>query len=57
MKRKALIKKISEAGCVFVRHGGSHDLYGNPKTGKRQPVPRHNEIDEHLARHIIKILS
>jgi len=57
MKRKDLIKKISEAGCVFVRHGGSHDLYRNPKTGKKQPVPRHNEIDEHLAKHIIKILT
>ena len=56
MKRKELVKKICEAGCVFVRHGGNHDLYMNPKTGKRQPIPRHNEIDEHLARHIIKIL-
>jgi predicted RNA binding protein YcfA (HicA-like mRNA interferase family) len=57
MKRKVLLKKISESGCVFIRHGGSNDLYVNPKTGKRQPIPRHNEIDEHLARHIIKILT
>ncbi len=57
MKRKELVKKINEAGCVLVRHGGKHDLYMNPKTGKRQPIPRHNEIDEHLARHIIKILK
>ncbi len=32
-------------------------LYKNPKTGKKQPVPRHNEIDEHLAKHIIKELT
>ena len=57
MKRRELIKIISEAGCVFVRHGRSHDLYTNPKTGKKQPVPRHKEIDENLARHIIKILT
>jgi hypothetical protein len=29
----------------------------NPKTGKKQPVPRHNEIDEILAKHIIKELT
>ena len=57
MKRKDLLKLLHEKGCVFVRHGGSHDLYKNPQTGKKQPVPRHNEIDEYLSKHIIKILS
>ena len=56
MKRKELIRKIASTGCVFVRHGKRHDLYENPKTGKQQPVPRHNEVDENLARHIIKEL-
>jgi mRNA interferase HicA len=32
-------------------------LYKNPKTGKKQPVPRHREIDEQLARHILKELA
>ncbi len=57
MKRKNLIKRLTNSGCVLVRHGGRHDLYTNPKTGKKQPVPRHNEIDEHLAKHIIKELT
>jgi len=57
MKRKTLIKKISSMGCIFVRHGSNHDLYKNPATGNKQPVPRHHEIDEHLARHIIRELS
>jgi mRNA interferase HicA len=57
MKRKEYIKRISAAGCLFVGHGNLHDLYRNPKTGKRQPVPRHDEIDENLARHIIKELT
>jgi predicted RNA binding protein YcfA (HicA-like mRNA interferase family) len=57
MKRRELIKRITEAGCVFMRHGESHDLYKNPRTGKKQPIPRHNEIDDHLARHIINILT
>ena len=56
MKRKDLLKKILSVGCVLVRHGGRHDLYINPKTGKKQPVPRHGEIDEILAKHILKEL-
>jgi len=57
MKRKDLIKRLSNAGCVLVRHGDRHDLYKNPATGKKQPVPRHNEIDDYLARHILKELT
>jgi predicted RNA binding protein YcfA (HicA-like mRNA interferase family) len=57
MKRPELIKRLTVAGCIFVRPGGKHDLYMNPKTGKKQPVPRHREIDENLARHILKVLT
>ena len=57
MKRKDLIKKITSFGCILLRHGHRHDLYSNPKTGKKQPVPRHNEIDEALAKHIINELT
>jgi len=57
MKRKELIKALKDAGCIFVRPGARHDVYMNPKTGKKQPVPRHREIDESLAKHILKILS
>jgi mRNA interferase HicA len=57
MKRKELIKRITSTGCVLVRHGARHDLYKNPKTGEKQPVPRHDDIDENLARHIIKRLA
>jgi len=42
---------------LFVPVGGRHDLYMNLKTHKKQPVPRHSEIDEDLARHILKILE
>ena len=56
MKRKDLIKKITAFGCILERHGSNHDLYRNPGTGKKQPVQRHNEIDETLARHILKEL-
>ena len=57
MKRRDLIARIEAAGGVFIRHGGKHDWYQNPVTKVAQPVPRHNEINEMLARGIIKRLS
>ncbi|MBX9257676.1 type II toxin-antitoxin system HicA family toxin [Desmonostoc muscorum CCALA 125] len=57
MKRRDLIGKLEEMGCIFVRHGGKHDWYQNPITKISQAVPRHREIKEQLAKHIIKMLS
>jgi mRNA interferase HicA len=57
MKRVDLIKSIEVSGCVLVRHGGRHDWYRNPATGVCQPVPRHREVKEHLARRIIRLLT
>lgn len=57
MKRRDLIKKIEEAGAVFIRHGGKHDWYQNPQTKISQPVPRHTEINEVLAKHILRKLG
>lgn len=57
MKRADLIKTIEGMGCVLVRHGGKHDWYANPRTNVSQAVPRHREINEHLARRIIKLLG
>jgi predicted RNA binding protein YcfA (HicA-like mRNA interferase family) len=56
MKRKELLKEIESMGCVFIRHGGKHDWFQNPKTKVSQPVPRHREINENLAKHIKKML-
>jgi len=57
LKRKDLIKEIEKNGCVFIRHGGKHDWYQNPKSKACQPIPRHKEINERLAKHIIKKLK
>ncbi len=57
MKRLDLLKQLLEFGCILIRHGGKHDWYQNPNTKMAQPVPRHNEINENLAKHIIKKLS
>ena len=42
---------------MFVRHGGKHDWYQNPVTKFSQPVPRHREINDRLARRILEMLS
>lgn len=57
MKRRDLIRKIEEAGAVFIRHGGKHDWYQNSKTKIAQPIPRHTEINEMLAKSIIRKLG
>jgi len=57
MKRTVLIRKLDALGCLLVRHGGNHDWYRNPKSGMSQPVPRRNEVNETLAKHILKKLS
>ncbi|EAM53252.1 type II toxin-antitoxin system HicA family toxin [Crocosphaera watsonii WH 8501] len=57
MKRRDLIKNLEKMGCIFVRHGWKHDWYQNPKTKISQPIPRHREIKEQLAKHIIKMLT
>ncbi len=57
MKRRDLIKQLENIGCVFIRHGRRHDWYQNPRTKISQPIPRHNEIKENLAKHIVKMLK
>ena len=57
MKRRDLLKKLAEMNCVLIRHGGNHDWYQNPKSQMSQPVPRHTEINENLAKSILKKLA
>ena len=57
MKRRQLIRQLTKGGCVLLPSGANHDIYVNPKTGQKQPVPRHTEIEDTLARHIRKCLG
>ena len=57
MKRNDLVAQLERAGCVLLRHGARHDIYHNPHTGRSQPVPRHREIHELLARKILRDLT
>ncbi len=52
MKRRILIKLLEENGWYFKRHGGDHDIYTNGIAN--EPVPRHQNIKEELAKQIIK---
>jgi len=57
VKRGDLVKAIEGLGAVLIRHGARHDWYRNPSTGISQPVPRHREIKDRLAKHILKMLG
>ena len=50
MKRGRFIRTLVRRGCYLYRHGKRHDIYANPKTGRKAPVPRHTEIRESLVR-------
>jgi len=57
MKRRSFVRQLTRDGCKLLRYGGNHDIYINPDTGQKQPVPRHSEIEEQLAKHIRKYLG
>jgi predicted RNA binding protein YcfA (HicA-like mRNA interferase family) len=57
MKRRDLIAHLERHGCQLLREGGNHTVYWNPSNRRVAPVPRHNEIDNHLARRICKQLE
>lgn len=57
MKRTALVRELTDAGCRLERHGKRHDIYLNPSNGRKAPVPRHTEIADTLCRLIKKQLG
>lgn len=57
MKKIELIKELENAGYKITRHGVYHIWYTNPVTQKSQPIPKDTEIDDRLAKHIMKQLS
>jgi mRNA interferase HicA len=54
MKRRTLLGHLQEHGCHLLREGGSHSVWVNPQTGRRETVPRHNDIKKHLAKSICR---
>ena len=55
MKRRDLIKILENNGWWKLREGANHDIYTNGN--KNEPIPRHIEINEMLAKAIIKRLG
>ena len=52
MKRRDLEKKLKEKGFYPLRNGGDHDIFTDGTT--MIPVPRHKEINENLAKGILR---
>ena len=52
MKQRDLIKKLESIGFTFERHGGNHDIYR--RGADIEKIPRHKEVNESLARMILK---
>ena len=52
MKRRQLVKLLEKNGWTMVREGANHTIYA--KGNEIEPIPRHAEIAEALAKAIIK---
>lgn len=57
MKRRDLIKHLTDNGCVLVREGGKYSIYQNPVNQKEAPITRHLEMEDFAARKICKQLG
>lgn len=52
MKKKKLEKELKKLGWWLDNHGGNHDIWTNGTD--KEPVPRHNEVNEFTAKSILK---
>jgi mRNA interferase HicA len=52
VKKRDLEKQLRKLGWYFSKHGGEHDHWTNGK--EFESVPRHSEINENLARKILR---
>ena len=52
MKQRELIKRLQAGGFIFERHGSNHDVYVRGE--EVEESPRHKEINERLAKAILK---
>lgn len=52
MKRRDLVKELESIGFKYERSGGNHDIY--TRGTYIEVIPRHKEINERLAKAILK---
>jgi mRNA interferase HicA len=54
MKRRELERRLRDLGWTLQRHGGKHDVWTNADGSFAEYVPRHAEINEKLARAVLR---
>jgi mRNA interferase HicA len=54
VKRRELERRLRDLGWTIQRHGGKHDVWINAGGLFTEYVPRHAEINERLAKAILK---
>ncbi|MFW5756178.1 MAG: type II toxin-antitoxin system HicA family toxin [Tangfeifania sp.] len=57
MKRRKLLKHLTNKGCYLLREGKKHSIFYNPANGKISTIPRHPDINQFTAEKICKDLE
>ncbi|MGH6691198.1 MAG: type II toxin-antitoxin system HicA family toxin [Gammaproteobacteria bacterium] len=57
MKRRDLLRHLRAQGCKQFREGGRHSWWVNEAQNRRSAIPRHREINDHLAKKICNDLG
>ena len=57
MKRRDLVQHLEAHGCALLREGGRHTVYVNRVKQAVSAVPRHQEVNNILARKICRDLG
>ena len=57
MNRKNLIRHLINNGYEFLREGKKHTIYVNRSKKKSSTIPRHNKINDFLAKKICNDLE
>ncbi len=57
MKRRELLRHLTNRGCALLREGKKHSIYWNQDLRTTSSVPRHSEINDFLARKICRDLG
>ena len=57
MKRRDFVKYLEDNNCRLLREGSRHSIFKNHSNGLISSVPRHTEIDNFLAKKILKDLG
>lgn len=55
MKYRDLVREMKKQGWYLLRQGGKHEIWTNGDI--EEPVPRHREINEMLAKKILKKMA